>query len=146
MAVIKAISVSKEKRTKKTNVEQAELKEGFGIVGDAHAGAEKRQVSLLSTESIEKMKSKGLKVAPGDFAENITVEEMDLLSLEIGERLRLGSNAVLEISQKGKTCHAPCSIYYQAGDCIMPKEGIFARVIRGGSIKVGDKVEVVRDV
>ena len=135
-----AISVSDKKGVRKTNVGSALLKEDFGIEGDAHAGTPKRQVSLLAIESVEKMRAKGLKVNPGDFAENITTEGIDLLGLKIGERLSLGSGAILEISQIGKECHTRCNIYYQAGDCVMPKEGIFARVIKGGTVKTGDEI------
>jgi len=140
---IKAVSISKEKGQKKTNVESISLKEDFGIIGDAHAGAGKRQVSLLAQESIDKMKAKGLKVAPGDFAENITTEGIDLLNLKIGSRLKAGTGIILGISQIGKECHTRCSIYYQAGDCVMPKEGVFTRVIKGGTINPGDSLEVL---
>ena len=143
MSKIKAISVSKEKGVKKSNVKNAELKEDFGIVGDAHAGTEKRQVSLLAEESIEKMKAKGLDVGPGDFAENITTWGIDLLNLKIGSKLTVGKDAVLEISQIGKTCHSRCNIYYQAGDCVMPTEGVFGRVVKGGIIKPGDEIAPV---
>ena len=143
MGKIKAISISEKKGVKKSNVDSALLKEDFGIVGDAHAGTENRQVSLLAEESIEKMKAKGLNVGAGDFAENITTEGINLLSLEIGAKLAVGSSAVLEISQIGKVCHARCNIYYEAGDCVMPKEGIFGRVLKGGAIKPGDELEVV---
>ncbi|MEK6567949.1 MAG: MOSC domain-containing protein [Candidatus Omnitrophota bacterium] len=135
-----AISVSEKKGIRKNNVDSAELKEDFGIVGDAHAGTKNRQVSLLAQESIEKMKAKGLKVKAGDFAENITTEGLDLLSLKIGDRLEMNDEVILELSQIGKVCHTRCSIYYQAGDCVMPKEGIFAKVIKGGEIKVGDSI------
>ncbi|MEK6565029.1 MAG: MOSC domain-containing protein [Candidatus Omnitrophota bacterium] len=138
--IIIAISVSQKKGVRKINVDSAELKEDFGIVGDAHAGTKNRQVSLLAQESIEKMKAKGLKVKAGDFAENITTEGLDLLSLKIGDRLKMNDEVILELSQIGKVCHTRCSIYYQAGDCVMPKEGIFAKVIKGGEIKVGDSI------
>lgn len=141
-ARIVAISVSKEKGVKKTNVKEARLKKDFGIVGDVHAGTKNRQVSLLAKESIQKMREKGLKVNPGDFAENITTQGIDLLSLKIGDKLKLGKNVLLEISQIGKVCHTRCNIYYQAGDCVMPREGIFAKVIKGGSIKCGDEINV----
>lgn len=141
--IIKAISISKEKGTKKHNVSQAILKKNYGILGDAHAGTKNRQVSLLAEESIEKMKDKGLKVGPGDFAENITTKGIDLLKLRLGDKLRIGKNALLEISQIGKVCHTRCHIYYQVGDCVMPKEGIFAKVIRGGVIKVGDEIKCI---
>ena len=135
-----AISVSEKKGVKKNNISKAELKDDFGIVGDAHSGTKNRQVSLLAIESIEKMKEKGLKVKPGDFAENITTEGLDLLSLKLGDKLRIGTDVLLGISQIGKVCHTRCAIYYQAGDCVMPKEGMFARVIKGGEIGVGDNI------
>ena len=124
----------------------AELKEGFGIAGDAHAGTKNREVSLLAEESIEKMKTKGLNVGPGDFAENITTEGLDLVSLKIGSRIKIGKDTLLEISQIGKECRARCSIYYQAGDCVMPTEGVFAHVLKGGMIKTGDRLEVTKSV
>lgn len=144
-AIIKAISVSQNKGTKKTNVNQAELKKDFGIIGDAHAGSS-RQVSLLAEESIEKMRAKGLKVKAGDFAENITTQGIDLLKLKIGSRLKMGEVAMVEVTQIGKDCHTPCHIYYQAGDCVMPREGVFAKVIAEGVIKCGDKLEIINDV
>jgi len=140
---IRIISVSKKKGMKKSNVDMATLKEDFGIIGDAHGGTKNRQVSLLAEESIEKMKAKGLNVGPGDFAENITTEGVDLLSLKIGTKLKAGRDAILEISQIGKECHTRCNIYYQAGDCVMPKEGIFARVLKGGVISPGDGLEII---
>ena len=140
---IKAISVSREKGIKKTNVSTAELREGLGIMGDAHAGTKDRQVSLLAWESIEKMKKKGLKVGAGDFAENITTEGIDLLNLKIGNKLEIGKEVILKVSQIGKTCHTRCNIYYQAGDCVMPKEGIFTEVLRGGIIKIGDEIKCI---
>ena len=138
--IIKAISISKEKGIRKANVKQVILREDFGIVGDVHAGTKNRQVSLLAVESIKKMQEKGLKVGPGDFAENITTKDFDLLSLKLGDRLKLGKGIILQVSQIGKECHARCSIYYQAGDCVMPKEGIFAKVLKGGKVKVGDEI------
>ncbi len=144
MATIKAISISKEKGQKKTNVASAVLKEDFGIIGDAHAGTEKRQVSLLALESIQKMQAKGLKVGPGDFAENITTKEIDLLSLKLGDKVRAGEKVILEITQIGKVCHSRCNIYYEAGDCVMPKEGIFARVLIGGEINPGDALSLIQ--
>ena len=140
-AEIKAISISKDKGTKKKNVALATLKENYGILEDAHAGSQ-RQVSLLAEESIETMKAKGLNVGPGDFAENLTTAGINLLSLKIGAKLKVGGKSLLEITQIGKVCHNRCNIYYQAGDCVMPKEGIFAKVIKGGVIKLGDTVEV----
>ena len=140
MGKIIAVSISEKKGMKKRNAESVELKEDLGIVGDAHAERGKRQVSLLAVESIEKMKAKGLNVKPGDFAENITTQAIDLLDLKIGDRLRVGQEVMLEISQIGKVCHTRCSIYYQAGDCVMPKEGIFAKVLKGGAIRPGDEI------
>ena len=142
---IKAISVSEKKGTQKTNVPEAELKTEFGIVGDAHAASWHRQISLLANESIEKMISKGAKVSPGNFAENITTEGIDLLSLSIGSKLKAGGNVELEISQFGKECHSRCAIFEQVGDCVMPREGVFAKVTKGGLVKVGDVIEVLND-
>jgi len=142
---INAISVSKEKGTQKVNVPKAELRADFGIVGDAHAGCTRRQVSLLAVESIEKMAVKGMKVSPGNFAENITTEGINLQSLEVGSKLKLGESVELEITQFRKPCHSRCEIFKQIGDCIMPREGVFARVIRPGRINVGDVIEVLND-
>jgi MOSC domain-containing protein YiiM len=142
---IKAISVSVERGTLKTNVPGAELKANFGIVGDAHSGDWHRQVSLLELESINEMIAKGAKVAPGDFAENITTEAIDLSALKIGSKLKLGTGVELEITQLGKKCHSRCKIFEQIGDCIMPREGIFTRVVKSGSINVGDLIEVISD-
>jgi len=142
---IKAISVSAQKGTQKTNVPEAEVKAGLGIVGDAHAGKWHRQVSLLALESIEKMIARGAAVSPGNFAENITTEGIDFTRLSLGSRLRLGESVELEITQFGKECHDHCEIFRQVGDCIMPREGIFAQVIAAGRIHVGDVVEVLDD-
>src|SRR3989338_8540356 len=122
-----AVSVSDKKGERKHNVESISLREDFGITGDAHAGSGHRQVSLLAEESIKKMRLKGLDVKPGDFAENVTTKGICLLKLKIGEKFKAGSSVIFEVSQIGKVCHTRCSIYYQAGDCVMPKEGIFAR-------------------
>jgi len=142
---IKAISVSEKRGTRKVNVPEAKLDNDFGIVGDAHAGNRHRQVSLLAAESIDKMLARGAKVSPGDFAENITTESLNLHKLPIGSKLRLGQSAELEITQFGKKCHSRCEIFKQLGDCIMPREGVFAKVTRPGSIKVGDVIEVIND-
>jgi cyclic pyranopterin phosphate synthase len=125
-------------------VSVAELKVGFGIEGDAHAGNWHRQVSLLGQESIEKMRAKGANVSAGDFAENITTEGIDLQSLAIGSKLRLGADAEVEITQFGKKCHGGCEIFQQIGDCIMPREGVFAKVTKPGRIKPGDTIEVLQ--
>lgn len=143
--LIKAISISNEKGTPKTNVHKAELRAEHGIVGDAHAGAGRRQISLLAVESIEKMLAVGAKVSPGDFAENITTDGIDLTVLSVGDKLRIGQAAEVEITQFGKKCHKRCAIYEQVGDCIMPREGIFARVVEAGPIKVGDIIELMND-
>ena len=142
---IKAVSISKDQGTRKYNVTSAELKVDFGIEGDAHGGSRHRQVSLLAEESIEKMRAKGAEVRPGDFAENITTEGFDLGALSIGSKLRLGGGAEVEISQFGKECHSPCEIFQQIGDCIMPREGVFAKVTKPGQIKPGDMIEVLND-
>ncbi len=142
---IKAISISEKRGTQKINVPEAELKADFGIVGDAHAADWHRQVSLLAVESIDKMVAMGAKVAPGNFAENITTEGIDLLNYAIGAKLRLGESVELEITQFGKKCHSQCEIFEQVGDCVMPREGIFAKVTIPGRINVGDVIEVVND-
>jgi len=140
-----AVSVSDKKGERKHNVESISLREDFGITGDAHAGSGHRQVSFLAEESIKKMQLKGLDVKPGDFAENITTKGIGLVKLKVGAKLKIGKNAILEISQIGKVCHTRCNIYYQAGDCVMPREGVFARVLKGGVVKPGDRLEVIKD-
>lgn len=138
---IVSINVSNKKGIRKTPVEEATVFENKGIAGDAHASSEwHRQVSLLSIDSIKKMQAMGLDVKPGDFAENITTEGIDLLSLPIGTRMKIGAEVIGEVSQIGKQCHSRCAIYHQAGDCVMPKEGIFIRIMKGGRIKVGDEI------
>ena len=143
--IVKAISISKERGTQKTNVPEAELRAGFGIVGDAHAANWHRQVSLLAVESIDKMVEMGAVVSPGNFAENITTEGVELLELPVGSRLEIGDDTELEITQIGKDCHSRCAIFEQVGDCVMPREGVFAKVIKGGFIKVGDIIEAFND-
>lgn len=135
-----AVNISEEKGTKKTNVQSCSLLKDFGLKGDAHAGPWHRQVSLLANESIEKMKAKGLKVGFGDFAENITTEGVDLVNLPIGTEIRIGKSIILRVTQIGKECHERCAVYYQAGDCVMPREGIFAEVVSEGEVKVGDDI------
>jgi MOSC domain-containing protein YiiM len=142
---IKAISVSQKRGTQKTNVPQAEVRVGFGIVGDAHAANWHRQVSLLAVESIDKMLEMGAKVSPGNFAENITTEGIELLRLPVESRFKVGEDVELEITQIGKECHSRCEVFEQVGDCVMPREGIFAKVTKGGLIKVGDIIEVLND-
>ena len=143
---IVAVCTSKEKGERKTDVGQAELQEGFGLVGDAHGGDWHRQVSLLAIESIDKMRAAGLDVGPGDFAENLTTQGVNLYTLPVGTRLRVGDSVLLEMTQIGKECHDRCAIYHQAGDCVMPKEGVFATVINGGPVKTGDSLEVLESV
>jgi len=138
-----SVNISPEKGTRKTNVIQSCLLPEFGLKDDAHAGKWHRQVSLLAMESISKMVRLGLKVGPGDFAENITTQGLDLLKLPVGTKFRIGGISLLEVTQIGKVCHTRCAIYYQAGDCVMPKEGIFAKVLEGGEIKVGDEIHVL---
>ena len=138
-----SINISEKKGERKTPVQEAVIKEDFGIEGDAHASSEwHRQVSLLAIESVRKMQEMGLDVKPGDFAENITTEGLDLLALPIGTRLKIGKDVIGEVSQIGKVCHTKCAIYEQAGDCVMPKEGIFIRVLKSGVTKVGDEIDV----
>ena len=139
-----AVCTSERKGTPKKDVGHGQLRVDWGLVGDAHAGDWHRQVSLLAWESIEKMRAKGLKVRAGSFAENITTEGIELHTLPIGTRLRIG-DALAEVTQIGKICHDRCAIYYQAGDCVMPREGIFVRILEPGEVKVGDVVEIIAE-
>ena len=146
MARIVAVCKSEEKGTKKQDVKEGLLKEDYGLVDDAHADCcTHRQVSLLATDSINKMRSLGFDVNPGDFAENLTTEGIDLVSLPIGTHISVGKQVILEVTQIGKECHTGCAIYRQIGKCIMPKEGVFARVIRGGLVRAGDQVGIGKD-
>ncbi len=138
-----SIAVSRKKGTRKTGVDKITLIENHGLEGDAHAGKWHRQVSFLAAESIEKAKSSGLDVDFGDFAENIATEGVDWANLPIGTRVRIGEYALVEVTQIGKECHRKCAIYYQAGDCIMPREGVFAKVLHGGVVKIDDPIEMV---
>ena len=139
-----AVCINKNKGERKTPVELVVLQENHGIAGDAHAGGWHRQVSFLAMESIEKMQRMGLNVTTGDFAENITTKGINLPSLLVGTKFAVG-DVVLEVTQIGKECHSRCAIYHQAGDCVMPKEGIFARVVRGGKVKSGDLIRYCTD-
>lgn len=133
-----SINISDKKGASKREIDSGILKENFGLLGDAHAREDsKRQVSILDIESIKNL-DKTLK--PGDFAENITTEGIDLSKLKISDRIKIGREIILEISQIGKVCHTRCKIFYKLGDCIMPKQGIFAKVIKGGEVKKGDKI------
>lgn len=140
-----AVNISREKGTKKRNVRRCDLLVDFGLQGDAHGGPWNRQVSLLANESIGKMREKGLKTAYGDFAENITTKGIDLMSLPVGTTLKIGREAILRMTQKGKECHNRCAIYYEMGDCVMPREGVFAEVLHPGEISVGDSIEVIEE-
>ncbi|MEW6064763.1 molybdenum cofactor sulfurase [Desulforamulus profundi] len=142
MGKIVAVCTSPKKGMRKKNVGEGLLVVEHGLEGDAHVGGWHRQVSLLALESIEKMRQLGLKVGPGDFAENLTTEGIDLVSLPIGTKLKIGDSALGEVTQIGKECHTRCAIYHQAGDCVMPKEGIFIRVLQGGPVKVGDSIDI----
>jgi MOSC domain-containing protein YiiM len=142
---IVSIAISKKKGTRKVTVDEAFLIEDHGLEGDAHAGPWHRQVSLLAGESIEKARNRGLDVTFGDFAENIATLGIDWPKVPVGTQLKLGDTAQVEITQIGKECHNKCAIYYLAGDCIMPREGIFARVLKGGKIHCGDTVKIVHE-
>lgn len=143
MAYVVAVCISEHKGERKKPVEAVELRVDHGIAGDAHAGNWHRQISLLAQESINKMRALGLDVTTGDFAENITTSGIDLVGLPVGSRLQIGET-VLEITQIGKECHTRCAIFQQAGDCVMPREGVFARVIRPGSIRPGTEIQVLQ--
>jgi MOSC domain-containing protein YiiM len=144
IGTIVAVSVSATKGVQKSNVERAVLRAEWGLEGDAHAGEWHRQVSLLAEESIEKMRRMGLDVTAGDFAENLTTSGIDVPGLHIGDRVKVGREVELEVTQIGKECHTRCAIYQQAGDCVMPKEGVFAKVLSGGEVRPGDPVLVIR--
>ncbi len=141
---ILAICISEKKGTAKFNVEEIELIENFGLNGDAHAGNWHRQVSLLSFEKIEDFRSKGINVKFGAFGENLVVDGIDLAKLPVGTKLSIGE-ILMEVTQIGKVCHDRCNIYYTVGDCIMPREGIFAKVLKGGNIKIGDIIQVLNN-
>jgi MOSC domain-containing protein YiiM len=144
-AKVISVNISDKKGMRKKPVTEITVRSDFGIEGDAHASSEwHRQVSLLAVESIDKMRDAGLDVHPGDFAENITTEGIDLVSLPVGTKIHIGSEVVGEVSQIGKVCHTRCAIYYQAGDCVMPKEGIFVKVLKGGRVAAGDTVEIAK--
>jgi MOSC domain-containing protein YiiM len=137
---ILSVNISEKKGEKKHNIVCGLLVENHGLKDDAHVGSWIRQVSLLAKESIDKIRQKGLDVQYGDFAENLTTEGIDLPALPIGTRLKVGSGVLLEVTQIGKVCHDRCNIFYTVGDCVMPREGIFAKVLVGGEIQVGDRI------
>lgn len=142
MSKVLAICTSKQKGTLKNEVREANFIEEHGIEGDAHAGKWHRQVSLLSFEKIEEFRQKGANVKFGAFGENLVVDKIDLKNLPVGQRLTVGS-VLLEITQIGKKCHDKCAIYYQVGECIMPTNGVFARVLKGGKVTVGDECTLI---
>lgn len=139
---IVSIAVSKKKGTRKTTTGEVAVLRNHGIDGDAHAGEWHRQISFLSSECIDLAVKEGLNVGYGDFAENFATRGIDWKTLQVGTRVRIGSSVIAEISQIGKECHNRCAIYYQAGDCIMPREGVFARVIEGGTVSLNDKIYI----
>ena len=144
MGKILSVNISAKKSVKKHNVNSCTALLDYGLEHDAHAGTELRQISLLASESIEKIRQKGLNVQYGDFAENLTTEGIELYTLPLGTKLQIGKNVLLEITKIGKECPKPCAIFYAVGDCVMPREGIFARVLKEGTICVGDEI-VVRE-
>jgi MOSC domain-containing protein YiiM len=141
--IIISVNVSEEKGQKKHNIGRCLLVRAMGVEGDAHAGMEIRQVSLLARESIEKIREKGLDVRYGDFAENLTTEGIILHELPVGTRFKVGEEVELRLTQIGKICHDRCAIYAQVGDCVMPREGVFAEVLTGGEVTVGDGIEII---
>jgi len=142
MKKIVSLAISKKKGTRKTRVEKVEVIKDHGILGDAHAGPWERQVSFLAAEQIQEARSRGLQVDFGDFAENVATEGVNWKELPLGTRVKLGQEVVVEITKIGKECHKKCAIYYLAGDCIMPREGVFGRVIDGGTLRCGDAIEI----
>lgn len=143
MGEILAVCISDKRGIQKRPVAEIECVKKFGIRGDAHGDDWHRQISLLADESAERMRSTGLAIGPGDFAENVLTRDIELKTLPIGTRLRVGRDVLLEVTQIGKECHHDCAIYQKAGDCVMPREGIFAIVIEEGRIKAGDSIDVV---
>lgn len=142
-AKIVAVSISQKKGEKKTNVAKARLLIDHGLDQDAHAGEWHRQVSLLDMESVTRIRDKGLDVEPGNFAENITTQGIRLWELPVGTKMQLGSEVLVEVTQIGKECHNRCAIFHQVGDCVMPREGIFAKVVKEGTIRPGDAIQVL---
>jgi MOSC domain-containing protein YiiM len=146
MAKVIAVCRSDTKGVPKNDIRRGFFKKDFGLIDDAHAECgSHRQTSLLDMSSIEKMRQLGLKIKPGDFAENITTEGIELISLPIGTKLRIGDEVVAEITQIGKECHTGCAIFRNVGKCIMPKEGVFARILKEGYIQTGDTIEKISE-
>lgn len=141
MGIVTAICISKQRGTRKEPVSFAQLEPDYGIIGDAHAGKWHRQISLLQQEKIDAFRETGAAVTPGAFGENLVVSGIDFRSLPVGTLLRCG-DVLLEMTQIGKECHTHCAIYHQTGDCIMPREGVFARVLQGGTIAVGEEMHI----
>lgn len=140
-----AVCTSEKRGTKKHPVGEGFLEKNFGLAGDAHAKSDShRQVSLLAYESMKKMEKKGFKPVPGIFAENITTKGIDLLTLKPGSRISIGGEAILEITQLGKICHTKCEIFKLVGECVMPTEGIFGRVVKSGKIKNEDQIHIIQ--
>lgn len=144
MGKVTAICISEKRGTQKVNIHEANFIEDFGIENDAHAGKWHRQVSLISYEQIEDFKKRGAQVEPGAFGENVIVQGIDFKNLPVGTRFRC-NDVELEMTQIGKKCHSHCQIFHQVGDCIMPREGVFAKVLKGGSFKVGDEMEIINE-
>lgn len=144
MGKVIAVCISPAKGTQKTNVREGTFVEDYGIRGDAHAGKWHRQVSLLSYDKIEEFRARGAEVEDGAFGENLVVEGIDFRALPVGTRLHCG-NVILEITQIGKECHHGCEIFRKMGDCIMPREGVFSKVIRGGTVRIGDEMHVAEN-
>ncbi|MDH4368090.1 MAG: MOSC domain-containing protein [Dehalococcoidia bacterium] len=146
MAEVVAVCKSRKKGTRKKAIARGILEEDYGLVGDAHADCcTHRQLSLLAMESIDRMRRMGFEVGPGDFAENITTQGMELPSLPVGTKICIGKDILLEVTQIGKECHSGCAIRQETGKCIMPKEGIFARVVRGGCVRAGDDIRIEKN-
>ena len=148
MGKVLAICISEKKGTLKNEINEAKFIEDFGIENDAHAGKWHRQVSLLSFERVEEFNARGAGVKPGAFGafgENLVIEGIELNTLSIGQKIKIG-DVLLEVTQIGKKCHDKCQIYYQVGECIMPKNGIFTKVLNGGNVKVGDECSLDLDI
>ncbi|MFC1913280.1 MOSC domain-containing protein [Chloroflexota bacterium] len=145
MAKVIAVCSSTEKGTRKKTITEGTLQEDYGLLHDAHADCcTHRQVSLLAMESIDKMRASGFDVGPGDFAENLTTEGINLVSIPVGTPIFVGEAVTLELTQIGKECHAGCAVFKQTGKCIMPKEGVFARVLHGGTVRAGDRIAIAK--
>ena len=143
MGKILSVNISEKKGEKKRNITACRALINQGLENDAHLGMQIRQISLLASESIEKIRTKGLNVHYGDFAENLTTQGIELYTLPVGTKIKVGRDVLLEVTQIGKTCLSPCAIYHAVGDCVMPKEGIFVRVLSEGTMVVGDDITVV---